>query len=168
MITIKTAGVSENTIPMTEMENGDTGIVTNSDSDSRGMLFLKTAKGFISLNNPSFYDTSSLHTFKVRDLRVRLVDIDIIVGDKMITWHIGKKIEVKEITNEHRKYHKDTKCAFLIEYFNGTEQGYEEHSTEVGFYDDDSISLGRDDGGGSFIYLYPEEVKELKKLLEAI
>lgn len=83
----------------------------------------------------------------------------------MITWHIGKKTEVKEITSEHRKYHKDTKCAFLIEYFNGTEQGYEEHSTEVGFYNDDSVLFVRDD---SFIYLYPEEVKELKKLLEAI
>lgn len=82
----------------------------------------------------------------------------------MITWHIGKKVEVVDITEKEksREFQDDLKKAVIIEYYNGTEQGYEEHNVDVRIHDNSAVSFSTDEG---FIYLYPEQVVELKKLL---
>lgn len=82
----------------------------------------------------------------------------------MITWHIGKKIEVVDTTEKEKscEFQDDLKKSVIIKYYNGTEKGTEEHDIDVFMYADSAIGLSTDN---SFIYFYPEQVAELKKLL---
>lgn len=60
---------------------------------------------------------------------------------------------------------KDGKRVAVLEYYKGTGTGTEEHDISVSIKRDGSVSLSEERGEG-FIYLYPEQVKMLKKLLK--
>jgi hypothetical protein len=52
-----------------------------------------------------------------------------------------------------------------ISYYEGTEHGYNENDIVVSIKKDGAISFNDDRLDGGFIYLYPEQVKHLKNIL---
>jgi len=77
------------------------------------------------------------------------------VGGNMI-WHIGKKISL-ELTNKKRN-------KYISHYFHGTKQGYKEHDITLTFDKDKSLALSSH-SSEQFIYLYPEQVEHLRKII---
>lgn len=77
-------------------------------------------------------------------------------------WHKGTVVEFIK----HKKHHdKDVKKAGTISYYKGDADGYHENDMHFNLYKDGSISFSDENIGESFIYLYPEQVIILKKLL---
>jgi len=60
--------------------------------------------------------------------------------------------------------HKDSKSEFISSRYEGTDSGYSESEIKICVGENGSISFSGD-GDGQFIYLYPEQVKHLRKIL---
>lgn len=80
-------------------------------------------------------------------------------------WHIGKKCEPKKIElMPSLSGEMDEKARYESRYFHGTKSGYNEHNVEIATNKDGAIFFSNMDDDG-FIYLYPEQVKHLRKIL---
>jgi hypothetical protein len=79
-------------------------------------------------------------------------------------WHVGIISRLLTIEKKNDESDKDVKRKYLSEYYNGTERGYSSHDIEISLEKDGTIELGEEDGEG-FIYLYPEQAKHLKRIL---
>ena len=80
----------------------------------------------------------------------------------MITWHVGKKVEVVQIKNPP----PDVLIEICVSRYEGTKSGYTQYDISMSLKRDGAVTLSDQSIDGAFIYLYPEQVKELKKLLK--
>jgi len=78
----------------------------------------------------------------------------------MITWHIGKKIEIDENPNQMRNA-----LEFESQYYRGDERGTEEHNIVMTKHEDGSVSLSVSTSDDGFVCLDPEQVMYLRQLL---
>jgi hypothetical protein len=76
-------------------------------------------------------------------------------------WHVGKKARLLTIANKESP--KDVKRKYVSEYYDGTERGYSSNDIKIIVKNDGAVYFSGDSEG--FIYLYPEQVKHLKKIL---
>jgi hypothetical protein len=87
---------------------------------------------------------------------------------KMNNWHIGKKCElVTEKPHHSFPGQVGEKARYKSRYFHGTKSGYNEYNIEIVTKKDGAIFFSNVDDDG-FIYLYPEQVKHLKKILKSV
>ena len=75
-------------------------------------------------------------------------------------WHKGIKCTLK----------KDKKCnrdgsRYVSHYYKGDKLGYHENNVNITVDEDKAISFSSEDAE-NFIYLYPEQIKHLKRLLK--
>jgi hypothetical protein len=78
----------------------------------------------------------------------------------MRTWRLGKVIEQDPINLLSGDY-----AAIKIGYFNGTENGTETHDIEVHLGNDGYLFLCEVGDMEKMVYLYPEQVKAMLKLI---
>ena len=78
----------------------------------------------------------------------------------MNTWHIGI---LDELTPPKKE---GDKLTYTSIYYEGTESGTQEHIIELSAHDDGSIYAFERNGEG-YIFLYPQQVKHLKRIMNA-
>jgi hypothetical protein len=78
-------------------------------------------------------------------------------------WHKGKVITFEKAK---KHIHDDSLIEGILKYYAGDEKGYEDHDIRISIGRDGSLSLSDYDVDSGFIYLYPEQVELLKKLLK--
>ena len=78
----------------------------------------------------------------------------------MNNWHKGKLSQAKSLSTK-----PDERIAIHSEYYEGTENGYQEHNLTMHVLKDGALTISDDAIDGGFVYLYPEQVKHLKKIL---
>jgi hypothetical protein len=81
--------------------------------------------------------------------------------EKMNHWHKGKMVTLDKV---EKHIHEDSKLEFKSKRYEGDENGYSENSIHISLGKDRSICFAGDNDG-AFIYLYPEQVKHLRKIL---
>ena len=82
----------------------------------------------------------------------------------MITWHVGKKVEVVENENPE----SDVLRRLEVSWYEGTNDGYTEYTITMILGTDGSLCLSNGSTDGGFVYLYPEQAGILKSMLKSI
>jgi len=75
-----------------------------------------------------------------------------------IDWYIGKKCEWQPFFAE------DERIGGVSIYYDGDKKGYEKHRVKMERREDGAIILS-EESSEFMVYLYPEQVKHLRKLL---
>jgi len=74
-------------------------------------------------------------------------------------WHIGKIVELKKEDIKDKD-----EIFYIIKYYHGDTAGYHSNDIRIRISKNKGISLSEINGEG-FIFLYPEQVKHLIKIL---
>ncbi len=80
-------------------------------------------------------------------------------------WHVGKMARLLAIAKKDTENDKNVKRKYVSEYYDGTEDGYSSHDIKITIKNDGAIYFSKENSE-DFIYLYPEQVKHLKKILK--
>ncbi len=75
-------------------------------------------------------------------------------------WQDYSPLQKKDTEND-----KNVKRKYVSEYYDGTEDGYSSHDIKITIKNDGAIYFSKENSE-DFIYLYPEQVKHLKKILK--
>ncbi len=78
----------------------------------------------------------------------------------MIIWHVGLKEELMD-----QGINKDGDHVYISDRYLGTDCGYEEQTVKIVKTKDGAIFFS-DDNGEGLIYLHPEQVEHLRKILQ--
>lgn len=83
MIQIINKNRPQNTITVSEMKNGDTGVIVDCPyAGYTGWVIYKFEDSFVSLNSPSYWSKEELTSLDKDRFKVRLVDLDILVKER--------------------------------------------------------------------------------------
>lgn len=77
-------------------------------------------------------------------------------------WHKGKIVTLEKVKAKKQLY-EDSKAEYVSHRYEGDKHGFNE--TNITIYVGRSGSLSFANDGEGFIYLYPEQVKHLRKIL---
>ena len=83
----------------------------------------------------------------------------------MNNWFIGKILNLMRV-EEKDHTHKDSKAEFISYRYQGDGIGYGGSTIKIALGKDGSVSFSDENSDSGFVYLYPEQVRHLKRILE--
>lgn len=82
----------------------------------------------------------------------------------MEQWFRGKILKPDRVGEKDQTY-KDSKAEFISYRYRGDSKGYGDTVIKIALGKDGSISFSDEHSDSGFVYLYPEQVKHLKRIL---